>query len=71
MEFITSMKSFMMHAPEVELTVACTINILLLSNDGPTVIIDDSREMLQTGASLTDNSGGVIYDPRGVIYTHL
>ncbi len=71
MELITSMKSFMIQAPEVELTVACTINILLSSNDGPTVIIDDCREMLQTGASLTDNSRGVIYDPRGVIYTHL
>jgi hypothetical protein len=71
MEFITSMKSFMIHAPEGELTVACTINILLSSNEAPWIIIDDSREMLQTGASLTDNSRGVIYDPRGVIYTHL
>jgi hypothetical protein len=31
-------------------------------NDASRIVIDDSRAMLQIVASLTDDSGGVIYD---------
>jgi hypothetical protein len=33
--------------------------------------IEDSKVTLQIVASLTDNSRGIIYNPRGIIYTSL
>ncbi len=41
--------------------VACIINILQLSNDASRTVIDDSRAMHLVVASLTDDSGGIIY----------
>jgi hypothetical protein len=43
---------------------------LQLPNDASRIVIDISGAMLQIVVSLTDNSRGVIYDPRGIIYTH-
>jgi hypothetical protein len=39
----------------VNTSVACTINILLTSNDISRIVIDDSRVMLQIKMSLTDD----------------
>jgi hypothetical protein len=47
-------------------SVACTINILELSNDASRIIIDDYWVMLQIVVSLADDSRGVIYNPRGI-----
>ncbi len=47
------------------------INILRLITDTSKIIINNSRVMLKIVASLTDVSGGVLYDPRGIIHTSL
>ncbi len=39
----------------VNTSVACTINILLTSNDTSRIVNDDSRVMLQIKMSLTDD----------------
>ncbi len=44
---------------------------LQLPNDASRIVIDISGVMLQVVVPLTDNSRGVIYDPRGIIYTQL
>ncbi len=47
--------------------VACSISMLQSLNDTSRIMIDDSRVTLQIVASLTNDSRGVICDPRGIV----
>jgi hypothetical protein len=46
-------------------------HFLIISNDASRNIIDGSRVMPLIVVSINDDSRGIIYDRRGVIYTHL
>jgi hypothetical protein len=64
------MYAMYMHTLHVYI-VACIINSLQFSNGASRILTDNSRVMLQIVVSLIDNFRGVIYNPRGIIYTHL
>ncbi len=52
-------------------SMACILNILRSSNDASRIIIIDFRVMLRIEASLTNNSRGIINNPRYIINIHL
>jgi hypothetical protein len=64
------MYAMYMHTLHVYI-VACIINSLQLSNDASRILTDNSRVLFLIVALLIDNYRGVIYNPGGIIYTHL
>jgi hypothetical protein len=50
--------------------VACNINMLLLSNDSSSIIIDDSGVLPHFVARLNDDFRGITQGLRGILFTH-